>query len=117
LSVEVASSDGLLALVESSHKETTLPTAFELSQNYPNPFNPSTNISFALPEQTDVSLEVFNILGKKVRLLINESFAAGQHTVVWDGRNDNGVEVASGVYFYRMQTETTFQTKKMLFLK
>ncbi len=117
LSVEVASSDGILAIVENLHKGSSLPTAFALSQNYPNPFNPSTNISFSLPEQTDVSLEVFNILGKKVRVLINESFAAGQHIVEWDGRNDNGVEVASGVYFYRMQTETNFQTKKMLFLK
>ncbi len=117
LSVEVSSSDGVLATVETSHKEMTLPTTFTLSQNYPNPFNPSTQISFSLPEQTDVSLDVYNVLGKKVRVLINESFAAGNHTVVWDGRNDAGAEVASGIYFYRMMTEMNHQTKKMLFLK
>ena len=113
----MASSDGVLALVETVQKEMTMPVSFELLQNYPNPFNPETNISFSLPEQTDVTLEIFNILGKKVRILIDEPFAAGRHAVVWDGRNDNGAEVASGVYLYRMQTETIHQTKKMLFLK
>lgn len=117
LSIEAASSDGVLAAVENRAKEVVIPTSFELSQNYPNPFNPETNISFSLPNQTDLTLEIFNILGKKVRVLIDDTFAAGHHVVTWDGRNDTGVEVASGVYFYRMQTETNFQTKKMLFLK
>ncbi|HDL00877.1 MAG TPA: T9SS type A sorting domain-containing protein [candidate division Zixibacteria bacterium] len=117
LSIEAASSDGVLALVENRAKEVVIPTSFELSQNYPNPFNPETNISFSLPNQTDLTLEIFNILGKKVRVLIDDTFAAGHHVVMWDGRNDTGVEVASGVYFYRIQTETNFQTKKMLFLK
>ncbi len=117
LSVEVPSSDGVLALVETVQKEMTMPVSFELLQNYPNPFNPETIISFSLPEQTDVTLEIINILGKKVRVLIDEPFAAGRHAVVWDGRNDNGAEVASGVYFYRIQTENIHQTKKMLFLK
>ena len=117
VSVDMATSNGELVLADVAHKGSSLPTSFELAQNYPNPFNPETNISFSLPEQTNVSLEIYNVLGEKVRVLIHDSYDAGQHVVVWDGKNDNGSEVSSGIYFYRMQTEANFQTKKMLFLK
>ncbi|MBD3257247.1 T9SS type A sorting domain-containing protein, partial [candidate division GN15 bacterium] len=93
-----------------------LPTAYSLSQNYPNPFNPATTINFNLPAQSDWSLKVFNVTGKLVREF-NGSNAAGQHSVVWDGMDNSGRPVASGVYFYRFDASDFSQTKKMILLK
>ena len=94
-----------------------LPSGFELNQNYPNPFNPSTTISFVLPVAADVRLEVFNLLGQRVRLLHDGPLPLGYHTVEWDGRSDPGNEVASGVYFYRLGRDDVSLTKKMVLLK
>ena len=101
-------------------KESTgsnLPATVELSQNYPNPFNPTTTISFSLPEAGTVRIEVFNVLGQRVRTLLDGELAAGLHSVVWDGRADNGFAVSSGVYFYRLSTGDVRQSRKMLLLK
>jgi len=95
----------------------SLPESFELKQNYPNPFNPSTNIEFTLPAASAVTLEVFNIMGQRVRALINEPLQAGVHQVVWDGCGDDGQRVASGVYFYRIQADQFASAKKMVLLK
>jgi len=76
-----------------------LPTVTELTGNYPNPFNPSTNIKFSLKADSKVQLHIYNIKGQKVKTLINEDMEAGYHTVVWNGRDDNGKSVSSGVYF------------------
>lgn len=97
--------------------DAELPTEFELSQNYPNPFNPTTTISFSLPAAGNVSLEVFNVLGQKVRTLVDGDMTAGLHSVEWDGRNEGGVGVSSGVYFYRIATDNNVETKKMMMLK
>ncbi|MBD3404222.1 T9SS type A sorting domain-containing protein, partial [candidate division GN15 bacterium] len=94
-----------------------LPRHAQLAQNYPNPFNPSTTIGFSLPQQTDVSLTVYNVLGRTVRVLVNDSRPAGEYEVVWDGRGDDGRSVASGVYFYRLVTEQQVQSRKMLLVK
>ncbi len=94
-----------------------MPKEFQLSQNYPNPFNPTTTIEFALPIDTDVRLEVYNILGQRVATLINERLGAGYHSILWDGRNASGEEVASGVYFYRIITDKFIKSKKMVVLK
>lgn len=88
-----------------------------LYQNYPNPFNPITNISFSMNEPGDVSLEVFNILGQKVRSLHVGMLTAGLHTFEWDGTDEGGLRVASGVYFYRLQNESSTRTRKMLLIK
>ncbi|MCK4573237.1 MAG: T9SS type A sorting domain-containing protein, partial [candidate division Zixibacteria bacterium] len=85
--------------------------------NYPNPFNPDTRIDFDLPQSSRVALAVFNVLGRKVKTLINEQMPAGTHTVVWDGREDNGNPVASGVYLYRLETGSSVFTRKMMLLK
>jgi tetratricopeptide (TPR) repeat protein len=85
--------------------------------NYPNPFNPETVISFALPADSQVSLIIYNIKGQKVRSLINENYKRGHHKVVWNGRDENGSSVASGIYFYRIQTSENSAVKKMLLLK
>ncbi|NLI16700.1 MAG: T9SS type A sorting domain-containing protein [candidate division Zixibacteria bacterium] len=94
-----------------------LPSAIALNQNYPNPFNPETNIEFALPKGGNVSIEVFNVLGQKVKTLISEYKDAGTYSVRWDGTNNNGMAVPSGVYFYRMVTEGFSQTNKMIMLR
>ena len=93
------------------------PHIFELSNNYPNPFNPSTIIQYSVPTNGLVSLFVYNILGQRVRTLANSPMAAGQYSVTWDGRNDAGSMLSSGVYFYRLQAGSMAIVKKMLLLK
>jgi hypothetical protein len=95
----------------------TLPLKFELGQNTPNPFNPNTIITFAIPRPAEVRVEVFNVLGQKVKTLANEFCKAGYKRVEWDGTDDNGSSVASGVYLYRMTSGDFKDTKKMLLLK
>jgi len=94
-----------------------LPYKFELSQNYPNPFNPVTTISYTIPTRSDVAIEVFNIMGQKVRTLINETKSAGEYTIEWNGDNSNGSQVATGIYLYKFQAGDYIETKKMVLLK
>lgn len=89
-----------------------MPTEFALTQNYPNPFNPSTEIGFSLPEASHVTLEVYNILGQQIQILTDRQFGAGTHIVTWDASR-----YPSGMYFYRIVTDTKVETKKMLLLK
>jgi len=98
-------------------KSEVIPDRFSMAQNVPNPFNPSTKICFALPRNTDVSLNVYNILGQKVRTLIDGPMAAGQHEVIFDGRGDDDSIVASGVYFYRIDAGEFHQSRKMTLMK
>jgi len=95
-------------------KETpsVIPTVFALSQNYPNPFNPSTRIEFALPKETRVRLEVYNMLGQKVATLVDEVRSAGNYGVTFDAGS-----LASGLYFYRLSTNEVSFLKKMMLLK
>jgi FtsP/CotA-like multicopper oxidase with cupredoxin domain len=90
-----------------------VPKKFTLEQNYPNPFNPSTNIRFQLPQDERVELKIYNMLGQEVRTLANEKYTAGQHTLVWDGKNNHGKAVASGIYVYKMTAGKFTRTKKM----
>lgn len=94
-----------------------LPETFRLSQNYPNPFNPITVIEYSLPEQSHVKIEVFNILGQKVKKLIDEPSSAGYYRIEWDGTDSDGKQVSTGIYFYRMQAGDSIKTKKMMILK
>lgn len=91
-----------------------LPGAFSLQQNFPNPFNPTTTIAYQLSRSGDVELQIFNILGQPVRTLIRQQQAAGRHLTVWDGRNDAGLALPSGVYLYRLKVGAQFRTRKML---
>jgi predicted CXXCH cytochrome family protein len=100
-----------------SRNSDATPATFELTQNYPNPFNPSTQIGFALPKALNVRVNIYDITGKLVRSLVNESYAAGNYTATWDGQNLNGQQVASGVYIYRIEAGSFTSTKKMLMLK
>jgi len=103
--------------VESAEHPGALPLHYSLSQNYPNPFNPETEIRYAVPERAFVRLEVFNLLGQKVANLVDGSHAAGEYSVRWNGSDDRGVSLASGIYFYRLQAGEFSDTRKMIFLK
>ena len=94
-----------------------LPKVFSLSQNYPNPFNPSTTIRFTLPRQTFVRLEIFNVLGQKVTTQVDQLMPAGDYTISWDGTDNAGRPVSSGVYLYRITAGEFVDTRKMLLLK
>lgn len=93
------------------------PLKLSLAQNYPNPFNPQTAISLTVPEKEFIELAVYNILGSKVRSLMEGDIDAGEHTVVFDGRDDSGNPVSAGVYFYRLKSPSGTLTKKMILLK
>ncbi|RMF56308.1 MAG: T9SS C-terminal target domain-containing protein, partial [Calditrichaeota bacterium] len=94
-----------------------IPKEFALEQNYPNPFNPSTTIRYALKENTHVALKIYNLLGQLVRTLADEKQNAGHREVKWDGRNDRGVKVASGIYLYRIEAGNFRQSRKMILLR
>jgi tetratricopeptide (TPR) repeat protein len=93
------------------------PTEFVLSQNYPNPFNPETEICFQLPEDVHVAISIYNMLGQRVCTLIDKQKQTGYHTIKWDGRNDFGTAVASGVYLYAMQAGKFYEKKKMVLMR
>jgi len=95
----------------------SLPERFDLIGNYPNPFNASTRISFSLSKPGPASLVIYDIMGREVTTLINESLDAGNHNIIWDGMNDNGNPVASGMYFYRLAQHDDVITKNMMMLK
>ena len=88
-----------------------------LGANHPNPFNPTTIIEYSLPSQTMVTIEIFNVLGQRVRTLVNETKPAGSHQAEWNGADDRGNPVSTGVYLYRFQAGEVVQTKKMLLIK
>ncbi|UCG51357.1 MAG: T9SS type A sorting domain-containing protein [Candidatus Latescibacterota bacterium] len=90
---------------------------FALRQNVPNPFNPATRISYELPEPTDVNLNVYDVDGRLVRRLVSDVQGPGEFSTTWEGKNDNGEPVASGVYFYRLRAGRMTTTKKMVYLK
>jgi hypothetical protein len=89
-----------------------MPSNYSLSQNYPNPFNPSTKISYQIPKSGNVTLKVFNALGKEVATLVNEEKSAGRYSVDFQG-----LRLSSGIYFYSIQSGSFHETKKMMLLK
>jgi len=93
------------------------PSEFALAQNHPNPFNPVTTVQYAVPRESHVSLTVYNILGQQVRCLVDGTQSAGFHEATWDGRDDGGRDVASGIYFCRMNAEDFSGVKRMILLK
>ena len=97
--------------------DTFLPTTFALYQNHPNPFNPITTIRYDLPEEAHVSITIYDITGREVKRLINQSAPAGRYSVNWNGTNLWGKQIASGMYFYRMETPGFQSVKKLIFLK
>ncbi|MCP4567994.1 MAG: M28 family peptidase, partial [FCB group bacterium] len=116
---QAVSDMGIATAVEEFADGNQLPATFALAQNYPNPFNPNTTIEFYNPQSTPtkVTLEIFNILGQKVITLLDGPASPGINSIDWDGLNGDGQSIATGIYFYRLQTETTSLTRRMILLK
>jgi hypothetical protein len=112
-----------VASVSAVNADATTPDAFALDQNYPNPFNPSTTIAYTLPVASTVSIRIFNVVGQEIATLVNAQTAAGRFDAVWNGRNESGAQVASGVYIYRLAatpvdgSAATVLTKRMVLMK
>ena len=102
---------------ESSFDVNFMPVETSLGKNYPNPFNPSTQVRYALPEASKVSISIYDMMGRQVRSLVNGSMDAGYHTALWNATNDNGNPVSAGMYIYTIQAGEFRQTKKMVLLK
>ena len=98
-------------------EQINLPSTIALEQNYPNPFNPQTTLTYILPEETMVTLVVYDILGKQIKTIVNQSQNAGVHNVEWNGTDISGTLVSGGVYLYRIEAGEFTDTRKMLFLK
>ena len=95
-----------------------VPMKFALSDNYPNPFNPTTNISFSIPMQTDVRINIYNIMGQLVTNVTNEQLNAGTYSMQWNGTDQSGNMLPSGLYFYELEAGNEFrQIKKMTLVK
>ena len=107
----------IVALVGAGASAAPLPIAFALHANWPNPFNPETTIAFDLPQAGGVALQIFDVLGQSVRTLVAESLPAGRHQLVWNGRDESGARVSSGVYVYRLQAAQQVHARRMLLLK
>ena len=110
--------------VEDDPLGAQIPDKFDLFQNYPNPFNPETTIKFQLPQAGEVIVTIYDVYGREVKTLIHGQWAAGVHSVIWDGTDQRGQGVASGMYFYRIamrtlvgERKTYNAVKKMIFMK
>lgn len=94
-----------------------IPIQFSLDQNYPNPFNPNTTIKYTISKISNVTLKVYNIMGEEIRTLVNKVQTSGLQSVIWDGTNNLGERVSSGIYFYKIENESIIQTKKMMLIQ
>jgi len=112
----VTMTSGQVTNTESDAPNMT-PRVFGLEQNYPNPFNPTTVIEYQIPEQADVTLQVFNVQGQLINTLVNQNQKAQSYKVFWNGRDMNGALVPSGVYFYQIQANNYTETRALLFMK
>lgn len=109
--------EAIYGLATDSDKSNLAPSKFSLDQNYPNPFNPSTEIAYTLDQTSNISLTIYNALGQKVRVLENSYKQSGTHTAKWDGRDEFGATVSTGLYFYTLSDGTSSFTKKMALMK
>ena len=103
--------------VATREDDSGIPSEYLLQQNYPNPFNPATNIRYELTKSSAVVLQVFDVLGREVRMLVNEVKPAGLHEVKWDGLNEAGLPVSSGLYLYRIENQNQIVMKKMVLMR
>ncbi|MDZ7291295.1 MAG: beta-propeller fold lactonase family protein [candidate division KSB1 bacterium] len=115
--VTFATGRGNNTAVETQVEDQTPPQTLALHPNHPNPFNPATLIKYDLLKTAHVTLTIYDVLGRRVRTLVDELMDAGYHSQIWDGKNDKGVPVASGIYFYRLQTAEFTKVRKMTFLR
>ena len=107
----------IVTIMLSTNDGSSIPTHFALKQNYPNPFNPSTQIQYALPNDANVSVTIYDVIGRQVRSLVQEDKSAGYHTALWNATNDLGFPVSAGVYIYSIQAGDYRAVKKMILMK
>ncbi len=118
ISAEVTNSNGVIVTPDFKLIDTDIyPANFKLEQNYPNPFNPITTIKFTIPKETRVQISVFDITGRLVKTLLDKTLPPGEHWTIWDGTDENGSKVSSGVYIYRMYSDNFISAKKMILAK
>ncbi len=115
--LEICTSTIIDGVIEDSGPGIDIPPKYSLSVNYPNPFNPSTTICYALPRVGTVSLKVYNSVGQIIKTLVDDERQPGYYQIDWDGTNQNGLQVASGIYFYRIQADNFSKSRKMILLK
>ena len=115
--LESVSVNGFIEFLQMIDVTIPIPTEFALLNNYPNPFNPVTNIKFQLPQVSDVKLVVYNMLGQKIRTLVDGNKDIGYYNVQWDGKNDNGNQVATGIYIYKFEAGNYIKSQKMILMK
>jgi hypothetical protein len=108
---------GVSSIREDNLTDASLPREFALFRNYPNPFNPSTVIRFDLPRAVNAKLVIYDILGQRIRTLVNEKLEAGQKQATWDGTNDAGERVSSGIYIYRLKAGNYVKSLKLILLR
>jgi len=101
----------------SAYKEELIPAQYALHQNYPNPFNPVTTVRYDLPENSLVTITIYDMLGKEISTIVNEYQDAGYKSIVWNATNDYGQSISAGIYIYQIKTKDFVQTKKMILLK
>jgi flagellar hook assembly protein FlgD len=106
-----------LTITDIPDNSIQLPFGYHLYQNYPNPFNSHTTMKYYLPKPNQVKVEIYDVLGQKVKTLINQPQNSGMHQVVWNGRDENGNSVSSGVYIYNLTSGNYSASKKLLLLK
>jgi hypothetical protein len=107
----------LISDIEAESQPAIIPEQFALLQNYPNPFNPVTTIQFIIPATGKVEVKIYNLNGSLVRELFTGEKEVGEYSYQWDGKDDRGITIASGVYFYSVQFNNSQLTKKMIYLK
>jgi hypothetical protein len=107
--------DGINAIGDDN--ETVTPLDWSLAPNYPNPFNPETLISYTVPQQANVKLIIYNVLGQRIRTLVDRQITPGTHSVIWNGISDQGIPVSSGLYIMSMTSGTTNLSQKMVLLR
>jgi hypothetical protein len=103
--------------IDDENDLSDIPSEYLLRQNHPNPFNPITTIKYSLPRTSKVILKVYDLLGKEIKTLVNQTQSVGKKSVVWDGTDNSGYQVSSGIYIYRLETGSKTFSKKMMFLK
>jgi len=101
---------------QTSRDQLSLVT-FRLEQNYPNPFNPETAISYHLPDACHVTLKIYNLLGQQIKTLVDHDAPAGSHTIRWDGKDEHGHNLASGIYLYRLEAGSYVASKKLALVR
>jgi len=119
IEISLADQEGKLLSVDQKYERSRLPAKFALYQNYPNPFNPVTSIGYHVGADgpVEVSLKIYNVAGQLVKTLVDQEKFSGEHREIWNGKNEENEDVASGVYFYKLKVADYVETKKMLLLK